>query len=416
MPWFRIDDGAAFHAKMVAAGNAAIGLWARAGSWSAGALTDGFIPKQMAATLGTAAQARKLVEVGLWLKVPGGFQFHQWDERQPFTKADAERKRAEARARMARARATKKERSSGEVRANFDANTSMDSADKNIVSYVNESDTDVFTTSRDESVTDTFESDFFADTQVSDDSSREHDTNAARTSHEVRSTPTQPNPTHIGGDFGGDRSVSDAPAPRNDPPPRYHPGHDDAYVAGCAECERTGQARERWLSLRLAETEPPRRCPRHTDGDPTPCRDCGRARERNEQWHADRRHWSSVKASEDARQAAADRAAAIANCDMCDTEGRIDGWVCSHDPGRVPRPGRGAAAAARARCRDCDDDGHRPDGTECDHRAHTATENDTENDSPSRDVTNTTDRAATARTAPETTDSRSRTERTPVDV
>ena len=33
MPWFNVDDGFAFHRKAVRAGNAAIGLWTRAGSW-----------------------------------------------------------------------------------------------------------------------------------------------------------------------------------------------------------------------------------------------------------------------------------------------------------------------------------------------------------------------------------------------
>ena len=80
MPWFNVDDGFAFHRKVVAAGNAAIGLWARAGAWSAGELTEGFIPDHMVSTMGTLAQARKLVTVGLWTTVEGGYQFHEWSD------------------------------------------------------------------------------------------------------------------------------------------------------------------------------------------------------------------------------------------------------------------------------------------------------------------------------------------------
>ena len=48
MSWFKVDDQLAFNAKVVAAGNEAMGLWVRAGSWSAAQLTDGFIPEHMA--------------------------------------------------------------------------------------------------------------------------------------------------------------------------------------------------------------------------------------------------------------------------------------------------------------------------------------------------------------------------------
>lgn len=78
MTWFYVDDNLAFHRKVVAAGNAAMGLWVRAGSWSCQQLTDGHVPDHMVAVLGTPSQARRLVAVGLWVAVQGGFQFHQW--------------------------------------------------------------------------------------------------------------------------------------------------------------------------------------------------------------------------------------------------------------------------------------------------------------------------------------------------
>lgn len=85
MTWFKVDDNLAFHRKVVAAGNAAMGLWVRAGSWCAQHLTDGFIPDQIVIMLGTRPQASRLVKSGLWAQVPGGFIFHEWNEngRQP---------------------------------------------------------------------------------------------------------------------------------------------------------------------------------------------------------------------------------------------------------------------------------------------------------------------------------------------
>lgn len=108
MPWFKVDDNLAFHAKVVAAGNPAMGLWVRAGSWSADQLTDGFVPDHMLPALGTSAQAKRLVEVRLWEKADGGFRFHEWnrDGRQP-TRADVEKRREEDRVRKAEARAAK---------------------------------------------------------------------------------------------------------------------------------------------------------------------------------------------------------------------------------------------------------------------------------------------------------------------
>ena len=83
MPWFKIDDTLAFHAKVMAAGNAAVGLWTRAGAWSMQQLSDGFIPTHVARQLGTRAEARRLVEAGLWIEKDDGYVFHEWAERQP---------------------------------------------------------------------------------------------------------------------------------------------------------------------------------------------------------------------------------------------------------------------------------------------------------------------------------------------
>lgn len=98
MPWFNVDDGFTFHVKCVKAGNAAVGLWTRAGAWSARHLTDGFIPSEIVATIGTPAQAARLVSAGLWAEAAGGYLFHEWSEenRNPTREKVLEKRRAEA--------------------------------------------------------------------------------------------------------------------------------------------------------------------------------------------------------------------------------------------------------------------------------------------------------------------------------
>ncbi|MGH3500739.1 MAG: hypothetical protein ACRDQA_07555 [Nocardioidaceae bacterium] len=92
MPWFRVDDSLGHHTKAIAAGNAALGLWVRAGAWSAQQLTDGYIPNHVLRSLGTRQQAQKLVDAGLWIRTTDGHLFHQWDDRQP-SRAATEKKR-----------------------------------------------------------------------------------------------------------------------------------------------------------------------------------------------------------------------------------------------------------------------------------------------------------------------------------
>jgi hypothetical protein len=109
MPWFPVDDGFAFHHKAVRAGNAAIGLWTRAGSWCAQQLTDGYVPDDMVAVLGTPAQAERLVKAGLWHRdVRGGYQFHDWAAPgRNKTRQQVEERRAAEAAKKARQRAPK---------------------------------------------------------------------------------------------------------------------------------------------------------------------------------------------------------------------------------------------------------------------------------------------------------------------
>jgi hypothetical protein len=93
MPWFQVDDQLPVHRKVTAAGNAAMGLWVRAGSWCQQNLTGGFVPTDVVRSLGTIGQANALVASGLWHKEEGGYIFHDWDKHQMSVEDIKERKR-----------------------------------------------------------------------------------------------------------------------------------------------------------------------------------------------------------------------------------------------------------------------------------------------------------------------------------
>lgn len=80
---FRVHHSFAFHPKVLAAGNAAIGLWVRAGAWSTRKETNGIIPVTTVAQLGTRHQAEQLVAAGLWHRDSDGYRFHDWPDWQP---------------------------------------------------------------------------------------------------------------------------------------------------------------------------------------------------------------------------------------------------------------------------------------------------------------------------------------------
>jgi hypothetical protein len=131
MPWFKVDDKLHSHRKVIRAGIPAMGLWAVAGSWCADHLSDGFVPDYVAERLDPdfAKHAASLVAAKLWTagKKDGeaGWYFHQWSEdgRQP-TSESVNAKRDEARDRMAKLRAERAEEAkrkrngSQDVRAN----------------------------------------------------------------------------------------------------------------------------------------------------------------------------------------------------------------------------------------------------------------------------------------------------------
>lgn len=66
MTWFKVDDTAYGHPKVLKAGNPALGLWVRCGAYAAQHLTEGVISGVVAQLYGTAPQVRRLIAAGLW--------------------------------------------------------------------------------------------------------------------------------------------------------------------------------------------------------------------------------------------------------------------------------------------------------------------------------------------------------------
>lgn len=83
MTWFKVDDNLATHMKVIQAGNEAMGLWVRAGSWAAQQLTDGYVPNAIVTLLGGTESADTLVNVGLWHLAQDGYEFNDWGVYQP---------------------------------------------------------------------------------------------------------------------------------------------------------------------------------------------------------------------------------------------------------------------------------------------------------------------------------------------
>lgn len=106
MAWFKVDDGMHSHPKILDAGNEAIGLWARCGSYCSHYLTEGFVKRDVALLYGDMALVDVLVKVGLFEPVEGGWQMHDFLNYNPTKeKVLAEREAAAKRQRDARERA-----------------------------------------------------------------------------------------------------------------------------------------------------------------------------------------------------------------------------------------------------------------------------------------------------------------------
>lgn len=103
MPWFRLDEGFHSHPKVLKAGNEAIGLYVRCGTYAAQHLTDGFIPEQVALQYGTPALVETLVLTKLWRRSRGGWRMPDYLDYNPSKEVvDKERKQAAERQRRRR--------------------------------------------------------------------------------------------------------------------------------------------------------------------------------------------------------------------------------------------------------------------------------------------------------------------------
>jgi len=93
MAWFKVDDHFWSHPKTASLSDAATALWLRAGSWSAGHLTDGRVPVSMLRFFRARRRsADELVTAGLWSLDGETFVFHAWADYQP-SKEQVESKR-----------------------------------------------------------------------------------------------------------------------------------------------------------------------------------------------------------------------------------------------------------------------------------------------------------------------------------
>jgi hypothetical protein len=92
MPWFRLDDSFHSHPKVIQAGNEAIGLYVRCGTYAAEHLTDGFVSKEIVALYGDENLAAALIKVKLWHRARGGWTIHDYLDYNPSAQAvDKER-------------------------------------------------------------------------------------------------------------------------------------------------------------------------------------------------------------------------------------------------------------------------------------------------------------------------------------
>lgn len=83
MAWLKIETAVARHPKLVKAGPSSSWLWICGLAYCQGSETDGFISQEALKYLGVPNAGRfvhRLITVGLWEKVPGGWRVHDYLE------------------------------------------------------------------------------------------------------------------------------------------------------------------------------------------------------------------------------------------------------------------------------------------------------------------------------------------------
>lgn len=111
---FQVDPDFYDHPKALDLSDAAVALWTRAGSYSAAKTSDGFVAERVLALLSKTPReaAEELRRCGLWHKVRGGYQFHEWEVRN-LTRSRIEADRRADRERKKGDRAAKKDPANG---------------------------------------------------------------------------------------------------------------------------------------------------------------------------------------------------------------------------------------------------------------------------------------------------------------
>jgi hypothetical protein len=113
--WAKLADNFHSHPKSLSMGLDGGGLYARGLSYSACYLTDGFLPADWAAAQAPKKVRDKLVKVGAWKVVDGGYQVIDYLDYNP-SRLAVQVERAKAKARMSRRRSG--EQSENEERKN----------------------------------------------------------------------------------------------------------------------------------------------------------------------------------------------------------------------------------------------------------------------------------------------------------
>ena len=112
--WGKVHGSITWHAKALAAGDAALGVWVRLLGHCAQHLTDGFVAAPVAIAVGSSSPGavEALVRAGLLEPSDGGYRLHDYLEHNS-SRADIEASREASRERMAKTRASRKAQSNG---------------------------------------------------------------------------------------------------------------------------------------------------------------------------------------------------------------------------------------------------------------------------------------------------------------
>jgi hypothetical protein len=124
--WFKVDDGFHCHPKILTAGNEAIGLWVRCGSYCSQHMTGGRVPRAIALMYGDMTLVNDLVKVGLFEPLEDDWLLHDFHDYNP-TREQAQQERALKTARQQRWR-ERNRNGSGRFGVDGDVDASTDAS------------------------------------------------------------------------------------------------------------------------------------------------------------------------------------------------------------------------------------------------------------------------------------------------